>query len=97
MRASLAVSALRFCCLTMMLLGGPSARAKDDLRPVHQRFTRPAQVREWQQFCRTTSDFDPRFSTDALNTYLISLGKEGWELVLLDTHVGLVCFKRPAS
>ncbi|AFE07046.1 hypothetical protein COCOR_06661 [Corallococcus coralloides DSM 2259] len=85
------------CGLTMMLLGGSSAWAKDDLRPAHQRFTKPEQVREWQQFCRKTSDFDLKAGPDTLNSYLVSLGKEGWELVLVDTQVGMVCFKRPAS
>lgn len=97
MRASLPVTSLRLCGLTLMLLGGSSAWAKDDLRPAQARFTKPEQVREWQQFCRKTSDFDLRVGPDALNNYLVSLGKEGWEMVLLDTQVGIVCFKRPAS
>ncbi|MBN8465490.1 hypothetical protein JYJ95_03150 [Corallococcus exiguus] len=88
---------MRALGLTLTFLGGTSAWAKDDLRPAHQRFTKPEQVREWQQFCRKTSDFDLKAGPDALNTYLVSLGKEGWELVLMDTQVGMVCFKRPAS
>ncbi|GMU06473.1 hypothetical protein [Corallococcus caeni] len=88
---------LKALCFTLTFLGGTSAGSEDDLPPMHQRFTKPKRVREWQQFCRKSDDFNPLFGVDALNTYLVSMGKEGWELVLMDAQFGMVCFKRPAS
>ncbi|AKF85303.1 hypothetical protein MFUL124B02_11140 [Myxococcus fulvus 124B02] len=87
MRSFLTASRLALF-VAVTFLGGPAVWAKDDVRPVHQRFTKPAEVREWQQFCRKTGDFNLRMGLDTLNNHIISMGKEGWELV---------CFKRPAS